>query len=164
MKLLNGRGQLGTTLKTLNIQLPNTHLYHTWNFTDKSQKTQCKEFEKLEKYLSCLDDSIKLIFISTAATQPTYYSKYKKKAERLVLDKSRDNLIIRLPCIIGKGIFTKLYKNKVTPCGKINFTTLEDAIHFVTKNLNASGTLECPHWSLPATIVLKLIRFGDIIS
>ena len=46
IKLINGRGQLGSFLKQLeNISIDKEiYIYHTWNIEDKSKNTQKKEF------------------------------------------------------------------------------------------------------------------------
>ena len=40
IRLVNGRGQLGSALKKLDLSNQQGFIYHTWNVSDKSESTQ----------------------------------------------------------------------------------------------------------------------------
>lgn len=158
MPLFNGRGQVGEYLKKINLDIQNIDIYHTWNFMDKSFETQSNELEKLKLYLSNKKCSNKIVFISTSVKSDSHYFKFKRKAERIVLKNSKKNLIIRLPSIIGKGVFEKLCKNLVEPFGVIEFVSLKEACDFIKNNLNKEGIISCKGWKIPAENVLEIIN------
>ncbi len=132
--LINGRGQLGEAIKKLpdfDRITENIAIYHTWNFIDKSMATQMKEVEKLSNYLISGQSYIdKIVFVSTQASEETPYLKAKLAAEKLVSSFSR-HCIVRLPNLIGRGVFEGLKANLLAPHGSINFTTVEKAAKFV---------------------------------
>lgn len=160
MNLINGRGQIGEYLSKCNKNLNNIDIYHTWNFLDKSKHAQEQEIEKLNVYLNKVEEFKKIIFISTSIENPSYYLSSKRIAETLILNKSPNNLIIRIPCIIGKGIFENLAKNIVTPYGVIKYTSLKEASKFIIESLNCSGIITCPHWEAPAEIIFEIMNIA----
>jgi hypothetical protein len=134
MKLCNGEGQLGKALATELKEWPDdyfidTTIYHTWNVADKSQLTQDMEVAKLTTFLDTFNKEEKLVFISTMTTKNTPYLRAKLEAEDLVY-KLPNSLIIRLPTLVGKGVFNDLRSGKAKPDnGSISFATIEDAVH-----------------------------------
>jgi hypothetical protein len=156
INLLNGRGQLGSYLSKLDLNSHDVDIYHTWNFIDKSEDVQKNEFEKLLRYLEKSDK--KVVFISTSSTSPTPYLKYKRAAEEKVMQKCDRNLIIRLPCIIGKGIFSKLKNKEVKPFGVIEFVSMKEACDFILKSLDLSSIITCKGWKCSAETLQEILR------
>jgi hypothetical protein len=157
MALINGRGQIGTCLSRYKSKTRNYDIYHTWNFLDKSYKTQKEEFKKLKNFLDSHDGKKKIVFISTKIKSKSYYYKFKIKAEKLIKKNSSNNLIIRLPSLIGKGIFDKLAKQLVKPFGIIEFVSIEEACNFIVKSLKKEGTLICEGWKVSAKNILEIM-------
>lgn len=160
MPLINGRGQVGSYLSRYQKKLRNYDIYHTWNFLDKSYKTQKQEFNKLKNFLDSHDGSKKIVFISTKIKSKSHYYKFKIKAEKLIKKNSSSNLIIRLPSLIGKGIFDKLSKQLVKPFGIIEFVSIEEACKFIIKSLKKEGILICNGWRVPAENILKIMSLA----
>lgn len=123
IKLINGRGQVGSKLEeklksfpyTNSIQNRSaelagdgryTYIYHTWNIDDKTEPTQLIEYQKFKKFVDQHNQD-RIVFISTydhARFSP--YIKYKTMAESYVMEHNTNKYhIIRLPQIIGKGAF-----------------------------------------------------------
>lgn len=161
MKLMNGRGQLGEYLKLSKYKNDNIEIYHTWNFLDKSESTQKKEYNKFVSYLEAINPSKKIIFISTMSNDSTYYKKYKTLCENLVLLKSKNNLVIRLPNLIGKGIFLKLKNNEVTPQGVIQFLTIKEACDFIIDSIERVGIIEPETWKASAEAILTIMNYDN---
>ena len=157
MKLLNGRGQLGKSLTPFLDKHPDVEIYHTWNFLDKSALVQAEEVKKFKKYLSKSDK--KVIFISTTTQEDTSYLRCKRAAEELVLTHSEDNLVIRLPSIIGKGVFEGLRENNLQPYGIVRFVSLPEATVFILNSIGMSGIIECPSWAVSAATLVDLMEF-----
>lgn len=159
MRLINGRGQLGTELTKWIKNSPNVDIYHTWNFLDKSKDTQLSELKKFKSYLNSVKSSRKVIFISTSVEIKSYYLKCKRLAENLLKESRNENLIIRLPSLIGKGVFTKLFKNEADPYGTIEFTTTELASRYIVNNINVTGLLTMSGWTCKAEAVYEIMQF-----
>lgn len=157
MPLINGRGQVGSCLSKYHKKIKNYDIYHTWNFLDKSYKTQKQEFTKLKNFLDSHDGKRKIIFISTKIKSKSHYYKFKIKAEKLIKKNSSNNLIIRLPSLIGKGIFDKLSKKLVKPFGIIEFVSIEEACDFIVKSLKKEGVLICDGWKVSAENLSKIM-------
>lgn len=160
IKLINGRGQLGTGLQRLLHIDKNIEIYHTWNFLDKSLNTQIVEFKKFETYLDITDKSKKVIFISTILNDESFYSIHKKKAEAL-LQTRHNSLVIRLPNIIGKGVFQGLRDKTLKPFGIIKFASITDCLNFIESNLDSTGIIECPYWTVSAETISELLQFAN---
>ena len=124
IKLINGRGQLGSKLVFLEEVKKDTEIfiYHTWNIDDKSEKTQQEEYHKFIKFVDTHKNS-KIIFISTLSDKSNFYTFYKLKSENYLLSKNCDGIIIRLPTIIGKGIFQKFRDDSAMPYGYFSLCT-----------------------------------------
>lgn len=124
MILLNGRGQLGDSLKGYTNQLSDdVVIYHTWNFLDKSQSVQLIQQKKFLQSLQ-KNKGKKIIFISTRSKRDDFYVKRKRRSQQRRL--RYDSKIIRLPALIGKGICTKLLKNQVKPYGRVQLMSIQD--------------------------------------
>lgn len=164
MKLVNGRGQLGEHLNDMLFKLDghfnDVIIYHTWNFCDKTAVTQAEEVEKLREFLDKTPKQKKVIFISTTTENESSYLRCKREAERLVLAHNSFNLVVRLPCIIGKGVFSGLRDGELDPYGNINFTSMREACDFILQTISRWGIIECPHWTVPARTIKDLMDFA----
>ena len=164
MKFINGRGQLGKNLLKMSSKFEGHFddiiIYHTWNFIDKTAITQAEEVQKLKSFLQKTPKDKKIVFISTTTEKETSYVKCKREAEKSVLKHNSFNLVIRLPCIIGKGVFAGLRDGKLDPCGKINFISMREACDFIWQSLSRWGIIECPHWTVSAETIKDLIDFA----
>ena len=159
MYLVNGRGQLGEVLKNLKYD-SDIIIYHTWNFIDKSENVQHEEFNKVRNFLEKSSKEKKIIFISTLKTEDSSYLLYKREAEKLILLHSPDNLGIRLPCLIGKGVFAGLRDNIIQPFGNINFISISEAYDFISKSLRCRGIIESHYWTVSAKTIKELMEFS----
>jgi len=164
MPLINGRGQLGEALLKYDNELSMVDVYHTWNFLDKSEQVQKLEFEKLKLYLSKKNNNNKTIFISTSVENESCYLKYKRLSEELLLNDNANNLIIRFPNIIGKGIFTKLCLGLAKPYGMLEFVSILEAVNFLIKNKNNSQIIICHGWKVPAETLLEIIKLSNKLN
>lgn len=166
IKLINGRGQLGTALEKLiknrNPIRKDVMIYHTWNFLDKSETTQEDCYHKFKKFV---DDNLnsKIIFISTYATAKNPYTFYKRLSEGYLLHEQKNGMVIQLPNLIGKGICEKFRNEEVEPFGMMEVITIEDSAKIILdftsfespiQKFRVKGTL------MPAELVQKLILYG----
>ena len=154
MKIIDGKGQLGSFLKAKWTDTDAT-IYHTWEVLDKSEKTQEKCFNDFLNYCSQHKNE-RIIFISTDSDKPNPYVFYKRKAEK------HANAVIRLPILIGKGAFHKFRDENAVAWGIMEVITLADAadevINFAKSGSNDIYTVKgCP---IPAKIVKELILIG----
>ena len=160
IKLINGRGQLGSGLGYLNEDIL---IYHTWNISDKSQKTQRKEYLKFIKFVELNKDS-KIIFISTSSTKDNWYNFYKLKSEAYLITNTAAGVVIKLPTLIGKGIFEKLKNNEAVPSGNFNLSTIDEALKFIQR-CAFEETIVRTHIlqgeKVSAAVVHSLIKFGQ---
>ena len=159
MKLINGRGQVGEMLSQ-EEGYPHIEVYHTWNFLDKSAIAQAQEVEKLREYLK--GNHGKIIFISTTTKQDSPYLQCKMAAEKLVLNHSTSNLVIRFPAIIGKGVFTSLRDGVLKPYGNISYVSLKEVRDFVLSSIERTGIIECPSWQVSAETLVEIMEFSKI--
>ena len=133
IRLVNGRGQLGSALKKLDLSNQQGFIYHTWNVSDKSESTQKFEYEKFIKFVSNVAMPYdKIIFISTNSQNDTWYTWYKQKAESYLLLNHKDSIVLRLPTFIGTPC--KLFEPDADVWGKVELISIESA---------ASKILEC---------------------
>ena len=158
MKLIDGKGQLGERLKnTVDLDVI---VYHTWNFLDKSEKTQLKEYMKFLKFISRAPKNV--LFISTLSNSNNPYVRYKRQAEEDVL-LMPDSTVIRFPNLIGKGICQRLRDDEAKPYGKIELMTLDDAaskIIDVATEKKRERIYDFHGEEVSAELVYNLIRFG----
>lgn len=158
MELINGRGQLGERLKgTVDLDVV---IYHTWNFLDKREETQLKEYKRFVEFLSTRPKN--LLFISTLSREKNAYTYYKRKAEESTL-LLPDSSIIRLPNLIGKGICQRFKENKTKPSGKIELMSLDEAtlrIIDVAAEKNRGRIYNCHGEEISAELAYNLIQFG----
>ena len=165
IKLIDGKGQLGTALhnliskERLNIDVI---IYHTWNFSDKSEEVQKKCYEDFKKFV---DQNLgsKIIFISTISQDKTPYVIYKKMSEEYLLKNNKNGFVIRLPTLIGKGICQKFRNNEVDAFGEMEVMTIEDATKSVlnfTQSSSPTRNLRLKGIQIPAKLIKNLILFG----
>lgn len=171
IQLINGRGQLGTELryqldKTNNFIYQNATIYHTWNFLDKSEEIQKKEFEKFKKFLNNKKNN-PLIFISTYSQQNNPYTYYKQLSEAYLINNNSNGYVMRLPILIGKGICQKLKDDEAKPEGQMELISIEKATKNVLSELEKilEGTQRVRNIRIygqivPAELAYDLIQFG----
>jgi len=161
LHLYDGKGQLGEALQLYYEVKRDVAIYHTWNFLDKTEKTQKECFRKFVKFVDSYPGEV--YFISTKCNLKNPYVKYKRLAENYLLRNNPEGHIIRLPNLIGKGICEKFKNNEVKPYGTIELMDIEKAAHtiidlirFKCKSLNISLNGE----KISAKLAHKLIQFG----
>jgi len=163
IKLVNGRGQLGSSLKKLedlNVD-EEIYIYHTWNIEDKSKHAQKKEFDKFVNFVKTTKS--KIIFISTSSTKDNWYNYYKQQSESYLLANTVNGVIIRLPTLIGKGIFEKLKSGTAEPYGFFSISTIEIATDFIKSCIFKNSIVKIHTLQsevVSAKIVNELINFG----
>ena len=141
--LLNGRGQLGDSLKK-EIENQNTEkqvfIYHTWNVWDKKSDLQVQEYKKFKEFVDENKNSGRMIFISTYSENDNYYVYYKQKSEAYLLMNWEDSIVLRLPSLIGsKGIFKRLKNRECSPYGVIQIMSLEKASKKILEFVDYKG-------------------------
>jgi hypothetical protein len=163
MKLINGRGQIGSKFSE-NIDKfkdINVTLYHTWNFVDKSPEVQQNCLKQFINYIEQNKEE-KIIFTSTKSKEDNYYVKYKRLAERY-LDLNK-HLVIRLPNIIGKGICQRFRdEENIKHYGVLELLTLEDVYNKIVSIIKFSdmvGICNINGDKIDALLVKNLILFG----
>lgn len=165
IKLIDGKGQLGNALDILirkEKQNTTTIIYHTWNFLDKSEKTQKECYEKFKKFVDENSNS-KIVFISTYLQTKDYYTFYKQLSEEYLLKNNQNGYIVKLPTLIGKGICQKFRDNETEAFGEMEIITIEDAARSVlefSKNNSLIKSIKVEGTQIPAKIVKNLILFG----
>ena len=170
IRLINGRGQLGSVLKTqvqsFKIE-KSACIYHTWNIDDKSQEIQQKEYKKFVDFVRQHRLKEKIFFISTTSTKDNWYNTYKQSAEAYLLTNTDDGAVIRLPTLIGKGAFEGLKNGELKPMGYFNLMSIEEAAHRVIENITEllrGGRRRVVHIEgekVSAKNVSHLIKFGQ---
>lgn len=167
IKLVNGRGQLGGALSEIMNQehinpQEEISIYHTWNFLDKSEKVQKECYERFVKYME--ENPLgKTVFTSTYSQTENFYNYYKQLAEAHLLSNYSGGYVIRLPIIIGKGVFDKLRNNEIKAYGDMELITLRDAAREVLGFAIEKGVIRSRTIRgnvVPAKIAKELIDFG----
>lgn len=161
IRLVNGRGQLGTAL---GARLPgwehpgDIHLLHSWVFMDKSEVVQAGEYNKFKRDLA--GSSGKPVFVSTKTTIDSPYLRWKIKAEADTLEAG--GVVVRIPNLIGKGICSRFRAEDAKPFGKLELATIEDAAEFTLKAAAAPpGTIMTMEGeTLTAALAYNLIKYG----
>lgn len=167
IKLINGRGQLGSALNDIiekeKIQIsPDVFIYHTWNIDDKSEQTQRNCYEEFKNFVDKNLDS-KIIFTSTYSQKENYYNYYKQISEAYLLSNHKKGYVLRIPTLIGKGICEKFRNNEVNAFGNMELLSVESAarslIDFllsdrILRNYGVEGV------KVPASFVKRIILFG----
>ena len=142
INLVNGKGQLGETLRRLLEQIEsekNVHIYHTWNPWTRDIETQKIEYDKFVEFVD-LNKEDRIVFISTCSQVENNYVSFKQLAEAYLLINCVDSLSIRLPNLIGpKGILKKLKNGAAKPYGKIELMTIDAAAKEIIQLLNYDG-------------------------
>ncbi len=162
IELLNGRGQLGIAMQQRIAEYSfntDVSILHAWEFVDKSEATQMAQFDK---FRSCLAKAHGIpLFVSTLSRGSTPYVRWKVAAESETL--ATGGSIIRLPCIIGKGICANLKAGIVEPFGSIELVSLKHAVEEVLCTASKIGSPKVYSVSgemVSAKIVDCLIAFG----
>jgi len=171
IKLINGRGQLGEELNNLlkkdsycfeEFKDKSVLIYHTWNILDKSKEPQEKCFEDFKRFADNNFNS-RIVFTSTYSQTENYYNFYKQMSEAYLLNNHPDSYVIRLPTLMGKGVFKNFRDNKVKAVGEIELMTIEDAAK-KTMDLTVKGglirSIREKGTIIPASLVKELILFG----
>tara|TARA_A100001515_G_scaffold59201_1_gene46762 strand:- start:1039 stop:1548 length:510 start_codon:yes stop_codon:yes gene_type:complete len=142
IKLANGRGQLGESLKKL---IEDKHIekkvfvYHTWSPWEKDRAPQKKEYEKFINFVERNKEN-RIVFISTYSQDNNYYVHYKHLSESYLLQNCQDCLVIRLPSLVGnKGILKKFKDDAVSPYGSLELMPLEEASKKIFDLLDYDG-------------------------
>lgn len=166
IKLINGRGQLGCKLSFLQKLATEAkiYIYHTWNINDKSEKTQEEEYNKFVEFTDSHKD-FKMIFISTLSNKKNFYTFYKLKSENYLLSKNPKGIVIRLPTIIGKGVFEDFKNGSATPHGDFYLCTMNDVVNFIESSIQSEASnkiFELTPEKISAKVVYELINFGKI--
>jgi len=167
IKLINGRGQLGSALQKIiereEIEiLSNIAIYHTWNIEDKSKEVQKECFEKFVRFVDENQDT-KIIFTSTYSEKENYYNYYKQLAEAYLLINHKQGYVVRLPTLIGKGVCDKFRKNEAEVFGYMEILPVEEAAREVLRIAKESSLIrsfKIDGFIIPAKIVKSLILFG----
>ena len=86
-----------------------------------------KQASKSQKRVEFLD------LISEAITHEDIFGtlNYKKKSEDLLLSSTTNSFVVRLPTIIGKGMFQKLKDKEVKPLGSFKLNSIEMAVNLI---------------------------------
>ncbi len=164
IKLINGRGQLGTELARIitNDISELIFIYHTWNVDDKSEEAQKACYLKFKDFVDA-NPNPKIIFISTYSQTDNPYNYYKHTSESYLLSHNEKGQVIRLPTLIGKGICNKFRNKEAEPFGEMNLISVEDAaqeiMNFILSNskvrsITIKGNI------ISAKSVKRLIEFG----
>jgi Fe2+ or Zn2+ uptake regulation protein len=165
IKLINGRGQLGTALNNLIIKEKpevNATIYHTWNFLDKSKDVQKECYEKFKRFVD-ENKYLKIMFISTYSQTENYYNFYKQLSESYLINNTEKGYVIKLPTLIGKGICQDFKDNKAEAFGDMELMTIEDSakeILDITKSDKLIRNIRINGAIIPAKIAKSLILFG----
>jgi hypothetical protein len=163
MEIIDGKGQLGTALKAIaNNYYCDCIIYHTWNIEDHSEETQKNEFIKFIDFAE-KNKKKRIIFISTKQGKHEMYLKYKLKTELYILENLKKGQIIRLPKLIGKGLFEKFRDRSIFPFDEMEeIMTLEKAALEIMNALEIKDKLISikGEWVNKKTIC-SLIWFGN---
>lgn len=166
IKLVNGRGQLGKALNELiEKEKPEKDaiIYHTWNFLDKAEDVQIECYNKFKKFV---DENLnsKIVFISSYSEKESFYQYYKQIAEAYLLSRVEKGYIVRLPILIGKGVFQKFRDDDtINAFGDMEVMTIKDAAKFVldvSQNDTLVRSFRPFGTHIPAHVVKELIQFG----
>jgi hypothetical protein len=161
MNLINGRGQLGSALSSRELHIDNLDVYHTWNFLDKTEAVQKNEYEKFISYIGKVPLNRKVVFISTLAKDKSWYTYYKKLSEDVFLKRVRSGLVVRLPCMIGKGVFSNFRDQTIVDPydGVVSFLTINECCAFILESLDKTGIVEPDCWNISANALCELVEF-----
>ena len=142
IKLLNGRGQIGSQLKKHfknESSKNNIYLYHTWNIENKDRISQKKEYDKFVSFLETIDKSDKVLFISTKSETNNWYVHYKNLAESFLICNFENCLVLRFPTLVGKGILHDLKSEKANPFGIMELMSIDEAVKIIIENTKHNG-------------------------
>lgn len=166
IKLINGRGQLGTALEKLikdrNLIKEDIMIYHTWNFLDKSELIQKDCYDKFKSFVDDNLDS-KIIFISTYLQTDNFYTHYKKLSEEYLLSRQKNGKVVKLPNLVGKGICEKFRNEEVEPFGEMELMTIDSAVKTILDIVDSNSIIQkyrIKGTLIPAELVQELILYG----
>ena len=170
IRLINGRGQLGFALRK-HVDSFKTEksacIYHTWHIDDKSLVTQKAEYKKFVDFVHEHRLKEKIFFISTTSIKDNWYNTYKQLAEAHLLANTTDGVIIRLPTLIGKGVFEGLKTGELDPTGYFNLMSIDEATERIVQNITEllcggkRRVVRIEGEKVSARNVLHLIKFGQ---
>jgi len=168
IKLIHGRGQLGTALGELLQEKENKFIdldviiYHTWNFLDKREEVQKKHYEDFKKFVD-ENPGKKIVFISTISQAENPYVFYKQLSEIYLLKNNENGFVIRLPNMIGKGICQRFRTENVDPFGEMELITIKEGarsvLNFIKTNISIRN-FTVKGSPLSAALTKNLIVFG----
>ena len=167
IELVNGRGQIGTALKEILSKVDintdvDVYIYHTWNIENKTKEAQQKEYKKFIEFVDN-HKAKKIVFISTSSQKNNWYTYYKHFAESYLLLTNENPVVIRLPTLIGKGIFSSFKHENTAPYGTIELMSIEEAASIIIEKAVKSETIKNFHVNgekVSAKYVRQLILFG----
>lgn len=167
IRLINGRGQLGESLARLieerKLVFPDdVAVYHTWNFLDKSEEVQKACYNAFTQFVDQHPDT-RILFTSTYSQADNPYNYYKQAAEAYLINRHQKGSIIRLPAIVGKGVFERFRTEDIQPFGEMEIVTLREATEEVLKFLQSGSRIRSTTvrgHMVPANVVKELILFG----
>lgn len=166
IKLVNGRGQLGNALSNkisnFNTTKEDIYLYHTWNIDDKSKSNQIKEYNKFVSFVDNHKDK-RIVFVSTSSQKNNWYNYYKHLSESYLLINNENSVIIRLPTLVGKGVFESFRDRDIGAYGQIELMLIEDAADVILEKCVTDSKIKNFHISgekVSAKVVKELILFG----
>jgi len=165
IELINGRGQLGEALEELiEKEKPkkDVTIYHTWNFLDKAENIQIECYNKFRTFVDKNPNS-KILFVSTYSEKESFYNHYKQLAEAYLLMHNSRGYVVRLPILIGKGVFQKFRDDEIEGYGNMEIMIIKEAAKQVLEisqkdTMVRSFRLNGIH--IPAEIIRELILFG----
>jgi len=168
IKLIDGKGQLGTALFELlaedidEFSNFDVTIYHTWNFLDKREEIQKGYYEDFKKFVD-ENPGLKMVFISTISFADNPYVLYKQLSESYLLEKNKNGFVIRLPNMIGKGICQRFRTEEIDPFGEFELITIKNAARNVLNIIKSGLTVKSftiKGTPIPATLVKNLVVFG----
>jgi len=68
-------------------------------------------------------------------------------------------LVVRLPCLVGKGVFVGFRDRTIIPYGNINFLTIEECVNFIISSIDKSGIVQADGWNISAESLCELVSF-----
>jgi len=165
--LINGRGQLGEALslkiEERALELP-LKIYHTWNFTDKSEGVQREEFDKFKAYIDGHQGEL-VAFISTYSTADTPYVQQKRRSEEYLYSNGT-GVSIQLPNLVGKGVCQMFRGGGIEAFGSLELMGIEDAADEVLdicsrwSKWRKGEIIRVPGEKISAKLTCRLIEFG----
>ena len=158
IKLVNGKGQLGSAITEISKTYDGmpVSIYHTWNVADKSKLSQLNEYEKFTKYIDEHKNSKdKIVFISSASENDTWYTYYKQRAEAYLLMNYDNCMILRLPTFIGKPC--KLFEPNAKAWGNVELISIKTAAQQILEHIKLQNNKNRIFYIKGETISAQLV-------